>query len=72
MTHRSFQFGLAALVWLVVFAAFNCWLFTLGFWGGVVAVVIDKHVVVAYLCMLAQVDRRRLGRPMRSVDGPTL
>lgn len=71
MKHRSFQFGLAALVWLVVFAAFNCWLFTLGSWGRVVAVVIDKHVIVAYLCMIAQVDRRRLRTPLHHRKWPS-
>ena len=45
-------------MWLVAFAAANCWLFSLGAWGGILAVVIDKHVLVAYLCMKADVDRR--------------
>lgn len=57
-TRRPFQFGLSSLVWLVVFVACNLWLFSLGAWGGVLALVIDKHVLVAYLCMKARVDRR--------------
>ena len=58
MTRRPLQFGLSSLMWLVAFAAANCWLFSLGAWGGILAVVIDKHVLVAYLCMKADVDRR--------------
>lgn len=57
MTSRPFQFGVSALMWLVVFAALNFWLFSLGAWGGILAVVIDKHVLVAYLCMKAEVDQ---------------
>jgi hypothetical protein len=57
--HRyRFQFGIATLMWWVAFAALNCWLFSLGPWGAIVALVTDKHVLVAYLCWLAQVDRR--------------
>ena len=58
MTRPPLQFGIASLMWLVAFAAFNCWLFSLGAWGGILAAVIDKHVLVAYLCMKADVDRR--------------
>jgi hypothetical protein len=63
MVLRSFQFGLSTLLWLVAFCAFNCWLFSMGAWGIILAAVIDKHVLVAYLCMLAQVDRREAGAP---------
>src|SRR6059036_3264420 len=58
MTSRPVQFGLSTVLYLVAFAAFNFWLFSLGAWGVIVAVVIDKHVLVAYLCMRAQVDRQ--------------
>ena len=58
MPRRPLQFGLASLMWLVTFAAFNCWLFSFGAWGGILAAVIDKHVLVAYLCMKANVDRQ--------------
>ncbi|MBI3469589.1 MAG: hypothetical protein HY000_41845 [Planctomycetes bacterium] len=63
MTRRPLQFGLSSLMWLVAFAAANCWLFSLGAWGGILAVVIDKHVLVAYLCMRADVDRRARKSP---------
>ena len=45
-------------MWCVAFAAINFWLFSWGACGVIVAVVIDKHVLVAYLCWKAQVDRR--------------
>lgn len=56
--HRPYQFGLSSMMWWVAFSAVNFWLFTLGAVGIIVAVVIDKHVLVAYLCWAAQVDRR--------------
>lgn len=59
MNIRPRQFGLSTLIWLVVFAAFNFWLISLGVWGTILAIVIDKHVLVAYLCMVARVDQRR-------------
>jgi hypothetical protein len=58
MRQTPVQFGLSTMMWLVAFAAFNCWLCSLGAWGVIVAVVIDKHVLVAYLCMRMDVDRR--------------
>ena len=58
MRHQPNQFGISSLMWWVAFAAFNCWLWSLGAWGIIVAVVIDKHVLVAYLCWAARVDRR--------------
>ena len=60
MIRNPLQFGLSSLLLLVLFTAINCWLFTFGAWGGILAVVIDKHVLVAYLCMKADVDRQVL------------
>jgi hypothetical protein len=59
MDGRPFQFGISTLMVWVAFAAFNFWLCSFGAWGVIVAVVIDKHVLVAYLCWRLQVDRRR-------------
>ena len=72
MTRSRFQFGLSSLLWFVVFAAFNFWLFSLGSWGGIVALTIDKHVLVAYLCMKFRVDERgRAGTPVAALpDAP--
>jgi hypothetical protein len=58
MSHKPYQFGISNMMWWVAFAAFNCWLCSLGAWGIILAVVIDKHVLVAYLCWAARVDRR--------------
>jgi hypothetical protein len=57
MVHRTFQFGISTLMWLVVVAAIHCWLISLGPYGMIVAAVVDKHILVAYLCSLANVDR---------------
>ena len=46
------------MMWWVAFAALNFWLCSLGAWGVILAVVIDKHVLVAYVCWAARVDRR--------------
>lgn len=46
------------MMWWVAFAAVNFWLCSLGAWGVILAVVIDKHVLVAYFCWAARVDRR--------------
>jgi len=58
MSERSYQFGLSTILWLVALAAINFWLFRLGPWGIVLAVVFDKHVLVAALCWSARVDHR--------------
>lgn len=58
MNRRRFQFSLADLLWLVVFAACNFWMFRFGPIGVIIAIVIDKHILVAYLCCSARVDRR--------------
>jgi hypothetical protein len=58
MCRRAYQFGLSNLMWWVVVAAIHCWLISQGSWGIIIALVVDKHVLVAYLCWVAQVDRR--------------
>jgi hypothetical protein len=57
MSRRGFQFGISSLMWWTLFAAVHCWLFSLGAWGIIVAIVTDKHLLVAYLCWAARVDR---------------
>jgi hypothetical protein len=54
------------MMWWVAFAAVNFWLCSLGAWGVILAVVIDKHVLVAYLCWAARVDRRE--RPPQRIE----
>jgi hypothetical protein len=51
------QFGISTLMWLVVAAAIHCWLFSHGPYGIIVTIVVDKHILVAYLCWVARVDR---------------
>ena len=59
MTRYPFQFGISSLMWLVAFAALNFWMFSFGAWGVILALAIDKHLLVAYFCMLAKVDQRK-------------
>ena len=59
MQRPCYQFGLSSLMWLGLFAALNCWMCTLGRWGVILAIVIDKHVLVAYLCWRVRIDTRR-------------
>jgi hypothetical protein len=56
------QFGLSTILWCVLLSAINFWLVTIGPWGVILAVVFDKHVLVAFLCWSARVDiRTRVG-----------
>jgi uncharacterized membrane protein len=56
MTSRA-QFGISTLMWVIVAAAVHCWLFSHGPYVVIVTIVVDKHILVAYLCLIARVDR---------------
>jgi hypothetical protein len=69
MPRHRFQFGLSTLLWIVVFMACNCWLCTRLYpWGLILAMTVDKHVLVAYLCMKFRVDRRAAAGPAAVVS----
>ncbi len=60
MDHRpSFQISVAALLGVVACVAFNVWLFRLGALWGIIGLNLTKHVVIAYLCQVLGVDRRK-------------
>jgi hypothetical protein len=50
------SFGIMDLVILVACCGLNFWLFSFGPAMGVLAAILDKHFLVAYLCMKLRVD----------------
>jgi hypothetical protein len=51
------------LLGLVACIAFNLWLFKLGPFFGIVGLNVSKHLLIAYVCQVLGVDRRRRGAP---------
>ncbi len=62
MERRGFQLSLAAMIGVVACIAFNIWLFRLNTLLGLVGVNVTKHVVIAWLCQVVGVDKRRSRR----------
>jgi hypothetical protein len=50
---------------LVACIALNFWLFRLGVFWGILGLNVTKHVLIAYLCEVLGVDRRRSAQPAR-------
>jgi hypothetical protein len=65
MEKASFQMSVAAMLGLVACIAFNCWLFRIGPFWGIVGLNLTKHVAIAYLCQVLGVDRRRAEKTPR-------
>ena len=63
MERPSLQLSLAGMLGLVACVALNIWLFRLGTLLGIIGLNITKHVVIAYLCQVLGVDKRRGPRP---------
>jgi len=59
MTRTGFQMSVAALLGLIVCAALNIWLFRFGALAGIVGLNVSKHLLIAYLCQILGVDRRK-------------
>jgi hypothetical protein len=59
MERPAFQMSLSALLGVIACIAVNFWLFRLGILWGILGLNVTKHVVVAYLCQVLGVDRRR-------------
>jgi hypothetical protein len=49
----------AGLLGLVACAALNIWLFRVSVLAGIIGLNVTKHVVIAYLCQVLGVNRRR-------------
>jgi hypothetical protein len=78
MQRPPFQLTIVALLGLVACIALNLWLFRLGPLLGIVGLNISKHLVIAYVCQILGVDRRRgdtlkaaLGTGVKCSDRPT-
>ena len=59
MERPGLQLSLATMLLVVACIAFNLWLFRLGPLLGIVGLNVTKHVVIAWLCQVLGVDRRR-------------
>jgi hypothetical protein len=59
MERPGFQLSVAAMLGLVACIALNIWLFRFGALLGLVGLNITKHVLIAYLCQVLGVDKRR-------------
>jgi hypothetical protein len=73
MERPSFQLKIVSLLGLVACIALNLWLFRLGPLLGLVGLNITKHVVIAYLCQILGVNRRRHhgASPVPATRAPT-
>jgi hypothetical protein len=65
MERPSFQLSVASLLGLVACIALNIWLFRYGALLGLIGLNISKHVVIAYLCQVLGVNRRRARDPAK-------
>ena len=59
MERSTFQMTVGAMLLVVACIALNFWLFRLGIFWGIIGLNVTKHVVIAYLCQVIGVDRRR-------------
>jgi hypothetical protein len=59
MERPSFQLSVAGMLGLIACIALNIWLFRFGALLGLVGLNITKHVMIAYLCQVLGVDRRK-------------
>jgi hypothetical protein len=59
MERSRFQFSMASLLGVVACVALNIWLFRVGPLLGILGLNVSKHVIIAYLCQVLGVDRRR-------------
>jgi hypothetical protein len=72
MQRSVFQISVAAMLGLVACIAVNVWLFRLSILLGIVGLNISKHIVIAYLCQILGVDKRRNAAPASSPCRPSL
>ena len=53
------QMSVATMLVLVACIALNFWLFRVGVFWGIVGLNVTKHVMIAYLCQVLGVDKRK-------------
>ncbi len=63
MESPRLQMSVAGLLGVVACLALNFWLFRLGALWGIMGLNVSKHVLIAYVCQVAGVDKGR--RPTR-------
>ena len=68
MERPGFQLSLLGMLGLVAVVAVNVWLFRVSVLLGIIGLNVTKHVVIAYLCQVLGVDRRR-GGPVAAPTG---
>ena len=71
MERPGLQLSVATMLLLVACVAFNLWLFRLGPLLGIIGLNVTKHVIIAWLCQVLGVDRRRqqaAARPLPAGD----
>jgi hypothetical protein len=59
MERPAFQVTVAAMLGVVACVALNIWLFRLGILIGIIGLNVSKHLLIAYLCQILGVGRRR-------------
>jgi hypothetical protein len=59
MERPGFQVTVAAMLGVVACVALNLWLFRIGILIGIIGLNISKHLLIAYLCQVLGVGRRR-------------
>ena len=59
MERPTFQLTVAAMLGVVACVALNIWLFRVGILVGIIGLNVSKHLLIAYLCQVLGVDRRR-------------
>jgi hypothetical protein len=70
MERPMLQLSVATMLRLVACIAFNIWLFRLGVFWGILGLNVTKHVMIAYLCGAAGVDRRLPRGPAVALVSP--
>ncbi len=70
MERATFQMTVGAMLAVVACIAVNFWLFRLGVLWGILGLNVTKHVMIAYLCQVIGVDRRRNTPAPRVVPAP--
>jgi hypothetical protein len=63
MERPSFQVSVGGMLVLVACVALNIWLFRLGVLLGIIGLNVTKHVLIAYLCQVVGVDKRKTSAP---------
>jgi hypothetical protein len=62
MQRTGLQFSLLSMLGLVACVAVNIWLFQCHVLAGIVGLNVTKHIVIAYLCQIIGVDKKKRNR----------